>query len=385
MSRPSLFQLIPRPLLFCLDPETAHHLVLDTLKVVSATEALCLPLRSFRPPESVRTLFGVRFPNPIGLAAGFDKNGIALPALAAMGFGFVEIGTITGRPQPGNPRPRIFRYPQLSALVNRLGFNNDGADIVSNRLRKLRESGRWPTVPVGINIGKSKDVPLDQAPADYLHSFRRLQSFADYIVLNISSPNTPGLRSLQKEELLAILLDAVQTENRTNKPIVVKLSPDLGTEEIDATLSACEQFRVAAIIATNTTIDHSALPKDRDESGGLSGAPLREKATDLIRLIKSKTEIPIIGCGGIMDAESAREKFDAGSQLLQIYTGLIYQGLGILRQVAPAYAEGTVGRDRINSSLRISGNLLVAKCEWPILSECEIVPFAAAGEVGRVA
>ncbi len=343
MSRRSLFHLLARPLLFGLDPETAHHLVLNTLKNASGSDLLCAPLRSFRPPENPRTLFGVHFPNPIGLAAGFDKNGVALPALAALGFGFIEIGTVTGRAQPGNPRPRIFRYPNLSALVNRLGFNNDGADVVANRLRKVRESGRWPTIPVGINIGKSKDVSLDQAPADYLHSFRRLQSFADYLVVNISSPNTPGLRSLQKEELLTPLLDSLQNENRSNKPLVVKLSPDLAPAEIDAALSACEQFRVAAIIATNTTIDHSVLPKERDEKGGLSGPPLRQKATDLIRMIRSKTEIPLIGCGGIMDGPSAREKFEAGAQLIQIYTGLVYHGPGILKQLAAVYADGAAG------------------------------------------
>ncbi len=337
MSRRSFFELVPRPILFQLDPETAHHFVLNGLKAASIFGALAAPLRSFRPPDSPRTLFGLRFPNPVGLAAGFDKNGVAFPALAAMGFGFVEIGTVTARPQPGNPRPRIFRYPELRALVNRLGFNNDGADIVANRLRQIRESGRWPTVPVGINIGKSKDVSLDQAPADYLHSFRRLQGFADYLVLNVSSPNTPGLRSLQNAELLAALLESVQRENRSNRPIMVKLSPDLAAEEVDDTLEACEEHRVAAIIATNTTIDHSVLPAERDESGGLSGAPLRQKATELIQLIKSKTEIPIIGSGGIMDAESAREKFDAGARLIQIYTGLIYKGPGILREIAAAY------------------------------------------------
>ncbi len=339
MSSRSFFELLPRPLLFQLDPETAHHLVLNGLKAASTFGALAAPLRSFRPPDRPRTLFGLRFPNPVGLAAGFDKNGVAFPALAAMGFGFVEIGTVTARPQPGNPRPRIFRYPALSALVNRLGFNNDGADIVANRLRRIRESGRWPTIPVGINIGKSKDVSLDQAPADYLHSFRRLQGFADYLVLNVSSPNTPGLRSLQNAQLLATLLESVQSENRSNRPIMVKLSPDLAGKDIDELLAACEEHRVAAIIATNTTIDHSVLPKERDESGGLSGAPLRQKATELIQLIKSKTEIPIVGCGGIMNVESAREKFEAGAQLIQIYTGLIYKGPGILREIAPAYAS----------------------------------------------
>jgi dihydroorotate dehydrogenase len=294
-------------------------------------------LQRFGPEDNARTVFGLRFRNPIGLAAGFDKDGVALPALAAMGFGFIEIGTVTARPQAGNPRPRIFRYPEQHALINRLGFNNEGADLVANRLRRLREANRWPNIPVGINIGKSKDVSLDQAAADYLHSFRRLQPFADYVVLNVSSPNTPGLRTLQKAQLLATLLESVQTENRANRPIVVKLSPDLADEDIDDVLKACEEYRVAAIIATNTTSNHSALPPEKDEAGGLSGEPLRERSTELVRKISSGTGIPVIGSGGIMDAASAREKFEAGAQLIQIYTGLVYRGPGFLRDLSSAY------------------------------------------------
>jgi dihydroorotate dehydrogenase len=337
MKTHSFFDIALRPILFQLDAETAHNIAIAALQRASPSALLRRLLRRFAPAENPRTLFGIRFPNPIGLAAGFDKNGVALPALAAMGFGFIEIGTVTGRPQPGNPRPRIFRYPEERALINRLGFNNDGADLVANRLRRLRETNRWPTIPVGINIGKSKDVSLDQAPADYLHSFRRLQPFADYVVLNVSSPNTPGLRTLQKSELLATLLDSVQNENRTNRPIVVKFSPDLVDEDIDEIVKTCEDYRVAAIIATNTTLNHSALPPEKDQTGGLSGEPLRRRSTDLIRRISTATAIPVIGCGGIMDAESAREKFEAGSQLIQVYTGLVYRGPGFLREISAAY------------------------------------------------
>jgi dihydroorotate dehydrogenase len=334
MSSFAFYEKLVRPLLFQLDAETAHHLALGFLQRASATPPMLAALRRFQPVHDQRTLFGVTFPNPIGLAAGFDKNGVALPALAALGFGFIEIGTVTARAQPGNPRPRMFRFSDQQALINRLGFNNDGADAVANRLRQLRESGRWPAVPIGINLGKSKLTPLDQAPADYLHSFRRLRNFADYIVLNVSSPNTPGLRSLQAGESLSLLLDAVQGENRSDKPIVVKVAPDLTSEELGETIAACQAHQVAAIIATNTTLDHSRIPAGRDQVGGLSGPPLREKSTALIRAITDRCQIPVIGCGGISDGESAREKISAGAALLQIYTGFIYRGPGLLREIA---------------------------------------------------
>src|SRR4051812_30960625 len=277
----SFYERFVRPLLFSLDPETVHHLAIALLRASGAKRVV----RTLGPAVSAsnpRTVFGVTFRNPIGLAAGFDKNGVALPALAALGFGFIEIGTVTARAQPGSPRPRMFRYSDQRALVNRLGFNNEGADAVANRLRQLRESGRWPAVPVGINIGKSKSTLLDQAPADYLHSFRRLRKFADYIVLNVSSPNTPGLRSLQEREALTSLLRAVWEENRDGKPVLVKISPDLAVGELEEIIATCEENQIAGIIATNTTLDHSSIPSASDQSGGLSGAPLREKSTALV-------------------------------------------------------------------------------------------------------
>jgi dihydroorotate dehydrogenase len=328
------YEQLFKPLLFLLDPETAHHLALNWLGRASSSKLTLRALtRRLAPPARPRTVFGVTFGNPIGLAAGFDKNGVALPAWAALGFGFVEIGTVTARPQSGNPRPRIFRYPAERALINRLGFNNDGADMVANRLRQLRESGRWPSIPVGINIGKSKLTPLEEAAADYLHSFRRLRNFADYVVLNVSSPNTPGLRSLQERESLSVLLRDIADENRTNKPIVVKIAPDMSDEQLADVLATCDEFRVSAIIATNTTTDHSALPSGRDQTGGLSGEPLRARSTSLIKSIATKTNIPIIGCGGIFDAASAREKIAAGASLLQLYTGFVYRGPGIIREI----------------------------------------------------
>ena len=323
-----------RPMLFLLDAETVHDLALGFLRGASHVDLALRALNLFQPKPKPKTLFGLTFPNPIGLAAGFDKNGVALPAWAALGFGFIEIGTVTARQQTGNPRPRIFRCSGQEALINRLGFNNDGADIVANRLRRLRESGRWPQVPVGINIGKSKLTPIDQAPADYLHSFRRLRNFADYIVLNVSSPNTPGLRTLQEEESLSILLSEINRENRALKPIVVKISPDLSSAQIEEIIATCEENKVAGIIATNTTLDHSSIPPALDQEGGLSGAPLREKSTALVRTITARSAIPVIASGGIFDAESAREKIEAGAQLLQIYTGFVYRGPGLLSEIA---------------------------------------------------
>src|SRR5207302_5206168 len=237
-------------------------------------------LQSFQVAPKPKTVFGLTFRNPIGLAAGFDKNGVALPAWAALGFGFIEIGTVTAKPQPGNPKPRIFRFAGQDALINRLGFNNDGADTIAQRLRKLRESGRWPAVPVGINIGKSKITPIEEAASDYVYSFQRLHPFADYIALNVSSPNTPDLRSLQRREQLSILLRAIREENRdAKKPIIVKIAPDLSPSDLDEIIATCEEHEVAGIIATNTTLDHSSISTPRDQIGGLSGAPLREKST----------------------------------------------------------------------------------------------------------
>src|SRR5438445_3290309 len=246
-----------RPLLFSLDPERAHRFTIELLRGASHFDLALRVFRFFQPPSKPKTLFGLTFPNPIGLAAGLDKNGVALPAWAALGFGFIEIGTVTAKPQPGNPRPRIFRLPAQQALINRLGFNNDGADAIADRLRRLRNDERWPAVPVGINIGKSRAIPLEQAKDDYLYSFRLLQDFADYVTLNVSSPNTPGLRELQEPQRLSELLRAIGNEPAaTQKPVVVKISPDLSPAELQPILTVCEDNGVSAIIATNTTLDH---------------------------------------------------------------------------------------------------------------------------------
>jgi dihydroorotate dehydrogenase len=332
-----LYERLVRPLLFSLDAEAAHHFTVSSLRRVSHFDPVLRTLQRYAPPSKPKTLFGLTFPNPIGLAAGLDKNGVALPAWAALGFGFIEIGTVTAVAQPGNPKPRIFRLPEQRALINRLGFNNDGADAIAARLRELRESGRWPAVPVGINIGKSRATPLERATEDYLYSFRLLHDFADYVTLNVSSPNTPGLRELQEPAALSRLLHAIASEPApVTKPLLVKISPDLSSLELEAVLAACEENGVAGIIATNTTLDRTSIPPGIDVEGGLSGAPLKEKSTALVRSITANSKIPVIASGGICDAESAREKFEAGAQLLQLYTGFVYRGPGLLREIMEA-------------------------------------------------
>jgi dihydroorotate dehydrogenase len=334
MSAADTYERLVRPTLFSLDPETAHHLALGCLRAASRLPFALRALHSFQPPARPKTLFGINFPNPIGLAAGFDKNGVALPAWAALGFGFIEIGTVTAKAQPGNPRPRIFRYPEQGALINRLGFNNDGAEVVAARLRSLRRSGRWPGIPVGINIGKSKITPIEEAADDYLYSFRFLREFADYIVLNVSSPNTPGLRTLQEHDALEQLLRVVHKKNQiTRKPVLLKIAPDLSLSDLEQIITTCEENGIAGIIATNTTLDHATIPAPLDQAGGLSGLPLREKSTEFVRAITARSRLPVIASGGISDAAGAREKLEAGAQLLQVYTGYVYRGPALLREI----------------------------------------------------
>src|SRR6266545_4589661 len=334
----NLYERFIRPLLFTLNPETAHRLTIKLLSGASHFDVALNTLKSFRPSSKPKTVFGLNFQNPIGLAAGLDKNGVALPTWAALGFGFIEIGTVTAKAQAGNPKPRIFRFPEQQALINRLGFNNDGADAIARRLRKLRESGRWPgNCRVGINIGKSRVTPLTEATDDYLYSFRLLRDFADYIALNVSSPNTPGLRELQEPQRLSELLHAIGNQPGTAaKPVLVKIAPDLSPTELEVIIATCEENNVAGIIATNTTLDHSSIPRELGEEGGLSGAPLREKSTALVREIVGKSAIPVIASGGIFDAESAREKFQAGAELIQLYTGFVYRGPRLLREIMEA-------------------------------------------------
>lgn len=284
-----------------------------------------------RPVEA----FGLRFPNAVGLAAGFDKNGRAWPAAAAMGFGHVEIGTVTALAQPGNPKPRVFRYPAEEAVINRMGFNNEGSEAVAARLARQTLPGARQ-IPLGVNLGKSKVTAIEEAPEDYLVSFQRLAGYADYLVLNVSSPNTPNLRQLQDESRLRELLAAVTGANAARAaqsghrrvPILLKIAPDLTWPQIDAVLGVIAEFRLDGIIATNTTLARPGFFATIDQAGGLSGAPLRRRSTEIVHYISKATEgkLPIIGVGGIVDVQSAAEKLDAGATLVQVYTGMIYRG-----------------------------------------------------------
>ena len=315
-----------------MDPENVHHLAMATLGAISRYPAILRMLHGPRSGKLEKEVFGLHFPNPIGLAAGFDKNGVALPAWEALGFGFIEVGTITAKPQPGNPRPRVFRIPELEALVNRLGFNNEGATAVGARLGALRNSQRWPKIPVGINFGKSKIVPLEKAAGDYVESFRKLKMLGDYFVLNVSSPNTPGLRKLQEASLIRELFGQIQAEN-PGKPLLVKIAPDLTFEQIEEILTLASEHRLAGIVATNTTIDHQMVPTAKKQEGGLSGKPLNRRSLEILRHIRRVSSLPVISVGGIMSAEDAKARFDAGAELIQLYTGFIYRGPGFLRDI----------------------------------------------------
>jgi dihydroorotate dehydrogenase len=280
-------------------------------------------------------VFGLRFPNAVGLAAGFDKNARAWPAAAALGFGHVEIGTVTALAQPGNPRPRVFRYPEHEAVINRMGFNNEGSEAVARRLARQPGPGRR-RIPLGVNLGKSKATDIEKAAEDYLVSFQRLADHADYLVLNVSSPNTPNLRQLQDESRLRELLSAITGANRARAsdsgkrqvPILLKIAPDLSWVQIDAVLQVITEYRLDGIIATNTTLARPGYFATVNEAGGLSGSPLRRRSTEIVGYIARATEgrLPIIGVGGILDAQGAAEKLDAGASLVQVYTGMIYRG-----------------------------------------------------------
>lgn len=286
-------------------------------------------------PQRPLRLFGLNFPNPVGLAAGMDKNAVALPAWQAMGFGFLEAGTITALAQPGNEKPRCFRFPLQEALINRMGFNNRGASVAAKRLRRLKSSGRWPSIPVGINIGKSKVTPLENAASDYATSYNLLLPYGDYFVINVSSPNTPGLRTLQDSDSLAQIIRTLKRIH-SGKPLLVKIAPDLTDDALREMAALAESEKLAGLIATNTTLDHTAIPAPADQTGGLSGAPLRQRSTEVIRTLRSVTQLPIIASGGIMDAASAKEKLDAGANLVQIYTGFVYRGPELIRDIVGA-------------------------------------------------
>ena len=329
----SLYRQILRPLLFRMDSEQVHHLALAALVKLGRALPRSAELSDAR---LTRTVFGVTFPNPVGLAAGFDKNAVGLRVWERLGFGFAELGTVTARAQQGNPKPRVFRVPEAGALINRLGFNNDGCDAVAARLQRAREAQKWPHIPIGINLGKSKLTAVEEATADYLLSFERLKNFGDYFVLNVSSPNTPGLRTLQNRRALDELLRAIQGRNARRQPMLVKIAPDLSWEAIDEIVGVATDHGLAGIVATNTTVDHSAISESRRTTGGLSGRPLRARSTEVVRFIADRTKLPIIGVGGIFSADDALEKFDAGAALVQLYTGFVYEGPRLVRDICRA-------------------------------------------------
>lgn len=350
-----IYQLALRPLLFNLlktDPEWLHEQAVHTLDWLSQTndcqpaklvnnvltQSLCL-----QDPRLEQTLFGLHFPNPLGLAAGFDKNGIAANIWSSFGFGFAELGTVTFVPQPGNPRPRLFRLPSDKAVLNRMGFNNNGAAAMAARLTQGKQELNLP-IPIGINLGKSKVTPLEASANDYLNSFRLLKDLGDYFVVNVSSPNTPGLRSLQDATMLGAILDLLQQENKTQKPLFVKIAPDLEWEAIADIIALGNTYQLAGLIATNTTIRRDILKTQiiektgnpvTEEAGGISGAPLCDRSTEVIRFIWQQTQgkLPIIGVGGIFTPEDAWEKITAGASLIQVYTGWIYEGPLMVRRI----------------------------------------------------
>jgi len=331
----NLYRSIFRPLFFQLDAERAHEIVIESLKISSAIPWLLQPLTDLicgARPSAPCCVAGINFPHPIGLAAGMDKNGVALLAWEALGFGFVEVGTITAHAQPGNPKPRLFRFPEQEALINRLGFNNEGAATVARRLILLKEKGRWPRIPIGINIGKSRITPTEEAAQDYLTSYQQLRGLGDYYVINVSSPNTPGLRDLQAKEALAKIVKTLR-DAAIAEPLFVKVAPDLAEEDLIAIVQLAEEEKLSGLIATNTTLDHHSIPSSLDQIGGLSGSPLRARSLQALKTIRTQTQLPIIASGGITDASSASERFAAGASLLQIYTAFIYQGPEIIRKL----------------------------------------------------
>ncbi len=326
-----------KPLLFHLPPETAHDLIVSLLETAQHDPLLGAVTRRFAvdDPRLYTTAFDCHFPNPVGVAAGFDKNARIPRILAALGFGHVEVGGVTAEAQPGNPKPRLFRLPEDEAIVNRMGFNNEGADVIGRRLAQVEA----PDVPLGVNIGKSKSTPLDEAASDYRYTYQQVGDHADFVVVNVSSPNTPGLRDLQDreplEDILGTLLDAGAD------PLLVKVSPDLGDEAIAEAVELAEALGLAGIVATNTSTrrpDSLSNPSAAEE-GGLSGKPIEDRATSVVRFVAERTDLPVVGVGGVFTAEDAYEKIRAGADLVQLYTGFIYAGPTVARDINTGLLE----------------------------------------------
>ena len=343
-----MYRLIIRPLLFLLSSEQAHAVAMHLLMFVVRLPFGKRMIRSWfavRDPALERKVFGLRFPNPLGIAAGFDKNATYLEALSSLGFGHIEIGTVTPRAQPGNPKPRLFRLKKSRALINRMGFNNDGCIAIAHRLQKFSDR----TFILGANIGKNKDTPNAQAVEDYLACFDNLHSYVDYFVVNVSSPNTPGLRELQDRGPLTQILNAIMQRNADlpqRKPILLKIAPDLTDAQLDDIISLATELHLSGIVVSNTTISREGLLEDsavvdKLGNGGMSGAPLRRRAHVVLQYLRLRLpeEIVLIGVGGIDSAEIAYERISAGAKLIQIYTGFIYEGPSLLRKILQRLAS----------------------------------------------
>jgi dihydroorotate dehydrogenase len=335
-----------KPILFQFDPEKVHHAVTNGLQLfnrIPGGAALSRGVWSRQDARLEREVFGLKFKNPVGLAAGFDKNGELIAEMANLGFGFIEVGTVTPLPQPGNDRPRMFRLPADAALINRMGFNNKGVDVLAARVAAYRKSEAFQQNPViiGGNIGKNKNTPNEQAVDDYVKCFNRLFEVVDYFVVNVSSPNTPGLRALQEKGPLLDILNTLQYLNKqqpVQKPILLKIAPDLTGEQLNDIIDIVQQSGIAGVIATNTTISREGLNSPQslqNQTGGLSGKPLTQRSTEVIKYLvqKSNKAFPVIGVGGIHSEQDAIEKLEAGAVLIQLYTGFIYEGPGLIGRI----------------------------------------------------
>lgn len=338
-----MYKLLIKPIFFLFQPETIHHFVFKSIKMLFAIPGIKSIVKSIyqvNDKRLERNLFGLKFKNPVGLAAGFDKDAKLFDELGCFGFGFVEIGTLTPKPQPGNDKPRLFRLPEDEALINRMGFNNEGVETAVERLKR-----RNSEVIIGGNIGKNKVTPNEEAESDYLTCFEALFDYVDYFVVNVSSPNTPNLRALQDKEPLTALLKSVMSANNKKskpKPVLLKIAPDLNFQQLDDIIEIVKETGINGVIATNTTIDRSMLKSKAEAekigAGGLSGKPLTEHSTEIIRYLieKSGNAFPVIGVGGIHSAKDAIDKINAGASLIQIYSGFIYEGPGLIKEINKA-------------------------------------------------